>query len=201
MRRETGITERATFGDSQDLYATLFVGEKAFAVTYMRVDPFHAFEVTAEGEIHEMSEFVVSGWNDFFRSVSGGERLVGIGVNDEGGSRTLAVSLYDISDLTNSDPLIDRDEVQADYSWSEANWDHRAFSVIEFDDFIPSTLKTAVFGLIIGTIACYLGFTTTQGTEGVGRASTRSVVIASIAIIVVNVVLVKLIFFFFPENA
>jgi len=76
----------------------------------------------------------------------------------------------------------------------------RAFSVIDFDDFIPSTLKTAVFGIIIGTVACYLGFTTTHGTEGVGRTSTRSVVFASILIIMTNVVLVKLIFFFFPEH-
>ena len=29
-----------------------------------------------------------------------------------------------------------------------------------FSDFIPATLKTAVFGLIIGTVASYLGFTT-----------------------------------------
>ena len=76
----------------------------------------------------------------------------------------------------------------------------RAFSLIEFSDFIPSTLKTAVFGMIIGTIACYLGFTTTQGTEGVGRTSTRSVVLASMMIIVSNVVLVKLIFFLFPAT-
>lgn len=75
----------------------------------------------------------------------------------------------------------------------------RAFSAIEFSDFIPATMKTAVFGMIIGTIASYLGFTTTHGTEGVGRTSTRSVVLSSIAIIVVNVVLVKLIFFFYPE--
>src|SRR5688572_9955103 len=75
----------------------------------------------------------------------------------------------------------------------------RAFSLIEFDDFIPATIKTAVFGLIIGTVASYLGFTTTSGTEGVGQASTRSVVLASILIIVSNVVLVKMIFFLFPE--
>src|SRR6187399_1251511 len=64
----------------------------------------------------------------------------------------------------------------------------RAFSLIEFQDFIPATLKTTIFGLIIGTIASYLGFTATQGTEGVGRASTRSVVISSILIIMTNVV-------------
>ena len=92
----------------------------------------------------------------------------------------------------------------AEATISGMSWDlyfRRAFSLIEFDDFIPATLKTAVFGLIIGTVASYLGFTTTQGTEGVGRASTRSVVLGSILIIVTNVVLVKAIFFFFPENA
>ena len=78
---------------------------------------------------------------------------------------------------------------------------HRAFSSIEFSDFVPATIKTAVFGFIIGTVASYLGFTTSQGTEGVGRASTSSVVLASICIILVNVVLVKLIFFVFPVRA
>ena len=75
---------------------------------------------------------------------------------------------------------------------------HRAFSIVEFSDFIPATFKTAVFGLIIGTVASYLGFNTTQGTEGVGRTSTASVVLSSICIILINVVLVKLIFFVFP---
>lgn len=76
----------------------------------------------------------------------------------------------------------------------------RAFSLIEFSDFIPATLKTCVFGLIIGTIGSYLGFTTTQGTEGVGRTATRSVVVSSILIIISNVVLVRVIFFLFPAN-
>ena len=75
---------------------------------------------------------------------------------------------------------------------------HRSFSLIDFSDFIPATVKTAVFGFIIGTVASYLGLTTSQGTEGVGRASTSSVVFSSISIILVNVVLVKLIFLVFP---
>jgi phospholipid/cholesterol/gamma-HCH transport system permease protein len=92
----------------------------------------------------------------------------------------------------------------AESTASGMSWDlyfNRAFSAIEFDDFIPATLKTMVFGLIIGTVSSYLGFTTTQGTEGVGRASTRSVVLASMGIIITNVALVKLIFFLFPDRA
>jgi phospholipid/cholesterol/gamma-HCH transport system permease protein len=92
----------------------------------------------------------------------------------------------------------------AEFTISGMTWRlyfNRAFSLIEFQDFVPATIKTAVFGLIIGTVASYLGFTTTQGTEGVGRTSTRSVVLSSIMIIVTNVVLVKLIFFIYPERA
>src|SRR5205823_5250867 len=64
---------------------------------------------------------------------------------------------------------------------------HRAFSIVEFSDFIPATIKTAVFGFVIGTVSSYLGFNTTRGTEGVGRTSTSSVVASSICIILINV--------------
>jgi phospholipid/cholesterol/gamma-HCH transport system permease protein len=77
----------------------------------------------------------------------------------------------------------------------------RSFSLLDMTDYVPSTLKTMVFGFIIATTSSYLGFYTESGTEGVGRASTRAVVLSSILIIVSNVVLVRLIFFIFPEAA
>ena len=119
-----------TFGAGESLFATLFLGNKAFFVTYRRVDPFHAFSIDDEGNAVEMAEYVISGWNDYFRPVFDDDRLIGIGVNDEG-SRTMAVSLYDITDLSNPDPFITRAEVEADSSWSEARWDDRAFSVLQ----------------------------------------------------------------------
>ena len=76
----------------------------------------------------------------------------------------------------------------------------RAFSLIEMSDYIPATLKTMVFGFIIATVSSYLGMNTTSGTEGVGRASTRAVVASSILIIVANVMLVRLIFFVYPQT-
>jgi hypothetical protein len=120
-----------TFGDGQDLYATLFVGDRAFFVTYLRQDPFHAFEITADGTATEMSEFIVSGWNDFFKPAFEDARLLGIGVDDETATRKLAVSLYDITNLTNPEPLLARETVELEWGWSEASWDHRAFSVLE----------------------------------------------------------------------
>jgi phospholipid/cholesterol/gamma-HCH transport system permease protein len=77
----------------------------------------------------------------------------------------------------------------------------RAFAMVGMADYVPATMKTMVFGFIIATVSSYLGFNTRSGTEGVGRASTQAVVLSSILIIVANVVLVRLIFFLFPETA
>ncbi|HSK11392.1 MAG TPA: ABC transporter permease [Vicinamibacterales bacterium] len=76
----------------------------------------------------------------------------------------------------------------------------RAFSFIGFEDFLPATLKTAVFGFIIAIVGSYLGFTTSRGTEGVGSASTQAVVTSSILIILSDVILVRIILFFFPRG-
>ena len=76
----------------------------------------------------------------------------------------------------------------------------RAFSVIEFSELIPATLKTAVFGFIIGTLSSYLGYCASGGSAGVGRASTRSVVYSSICLILANVLLVRGISFLLPGS-
>jgi phospholipid/cholesterol/gamma-HCH transport system permease protein len=75
-----------------------------------------------------------------------------------------------------------------------------AFSSLNFSDYIPPTIKTMMFGFIIGTTSSYLGYNATGGAEGVGRASTQSVVLSSIFLIVINVLLVRFIFFLFPES-
>ena len=77
----------------------------------------------------------------------------------------------------------------------------RAFSGMEWANFVPPTLKTAIFGFIIGTVSCFFGYTTNEGAEGVRRAATNSVVISSLLIILADVVLVKIIFLIYPESA
>src|SRR4029079_13213537 len=54
------------------------------------------------------------------------------------------------------------------------------------NDFIQGLIKPFVFGGIISLVACYYGLKTTGGTEGVGVATTRTVVTASILILVVD---------------
>ena len=82
-------------------------------------------------------------------------------------------------------------------SWQQ--YFERSFTYISYADLIPATLKTVVFGFVIAVVSSYLGFNTSRGTEGVGEASTRSVVTSSMLIILSDVILVKLIFFFYPQ--
>lgn len=77
----------------------------------------------------------------------------------------------------------------------------QAFKTVQMPNLIPPTLKTAVFGWIIGTVSCFFGYTVDEGSAGVRRASTNSVVLSSLLIILSDVILVKIIFFLFPEQA
>lgn len=60
---------------------------------------------------------------------------------------------------------------------------HNSFKL---DDFINGLIKAAVFGLVIGIVGCYEGFQTTGGAQGVGKATTNSVVISSVLILIFN---------------
>ena len=72
------------------------------------------------------------------------------------------------------------------------------FNDVGFSDFLPPTFKTMFYGLIIGVISCFEGMRTSGGTEGVGRATTRSVVLSSLFVILADVLLVRLILEIFP---
>jgi phospholipid/cholesterol/gamma-HCH transport system permease protein len=68
------------------------------------------------------------------------------------------------------------------------------FQFMDSSDLLSGLVKAAVFGLLVATIGCQQGFYTTGGAEGVGRSTTRSVVLASIAILISDFFLTRLLF-------
>lgn len=62
---------------------------------------------------------------------------------------------------------------------------------LELWDLMSGLIKSVFFGLIIAIIGCWQGLRAEGGAEGVGRATTRTVVIASICILIVNFFLSK----------
>lgn len=65
------------------------------------------------------------------------------------------------------------------------------FRSLEFSDVIPGISKTLVFGFIVGAVGSYKGYNASNGTVGVGQASTSAVVMSSLLILLVDMVLVK----------
>ncbi len=57
--------------------------------------------------------------------------------------------------------------------------------------------KTVVFGFLIGIIGCYNGLEVSGGTEGIGKATTATVVTSAILILISDFFLTK--FFWWLE--
>lgn len=60
------------------------------------------------------------------------------------------------------------------------------FDAVDLDDFITGLVKAGVFGVLISGIACHLGLSVTGGAQGVGAATTRTVVYTIVALILVD---------------
>jgi len=78
-------------------------------------------------------------------------------------------------------------ELQLGYSSGAFITGMRAF--VDFQDLVFASIKGACFGAVIPLISCFFGFRCQSGAEGVGLATTNSVVASSVAIIVLDFVL------------
>jgi phospholipid/cholesterol/gamma-HCH transport system permease protein len=70
----------------------------------------------------------------------------------------------------------------------------RTWDYLELNDIYSGLLKACVFGMIMATISCYQGFYTEGGAEGVGKATTRAVVLSSLLILISNYFITALLF-------
>ncbi len=72
-------------------------------------------------------------------------------------------------------------------------YDTAAVRELLLQDVIPAGSKTLVFGFVVGMTGCFIGLNTREGSEGVGRAATDSVVACVLLVLAVDVLLVGLI--------
>jgi phospholipid/cholesterol/gamma-HCH transport system permease protein len=72
----------------------------------------------------------------------------------------------------------------------------KSFEIVTGRDVMGGIFKSLVFGFLIGTTGCYYGLKTTGGTQGVGQATTKSVVTASVLVVLFDFILTKLLWIF-----
>lgn len=75
-----------------------------------------------------------------------------------------------------------------------------ALESVRFADYLSGMFKTPFFGAITALVGCHYGFITRGGTQGVGDATTRSVVAISVAILISDFVLTKLTMLIWPAT-
>jgi len=68
----------------------------------------------------------------------------------------------------------------------------QAFGHVTFMDFLPAVIKTFFFGAVIGLVGCYKGYNAGRGTESVGVAANSAVVLASLLVIIVDLIAVQI---------
>jgi phospholipid/cholesterol/gamma-HCH transport system permease protein len=67
-----------------------------------------------------------------------------------------------------------------------------SFDEVFFQDLIPATIKTFIFGFFIGILSCYKGYTTNRGAEGVGLATNSAVILSSLSIFIIDLIAVQI---------
>ena len=74
----------------------------------------------------------------------------------------------------------------------------RAVDSLIYKDILSGLVKAVCFALLVSLISCYEGLRVRGGAEGVGRATTQSVVKSIVAIIAFNMVLTVIFYYFWP---
>jgi phospholipid/cholesterol/gamma-HCH transport system permease protein len=70
----------------------------------------------------------------------------------------------------------------------------RIQDIVVVGDITNGLVKSAVFGFIMTSVGCYMGFYTKGGAEGVGRSTTLAVVISYVAILVTDFMMTAVMF-------
>jgi hypothetical protein len=110
----------------EQLHATRFDGQRVYIVTFFRIDPLWVVDLSDPANPHVAGELHVPGWSTYIHPL--GDRLVSIGIADSNSWR-VAVSLFDVKDPAKP-ALLDKVPLGENYSWSEATYDEKAFSVL-----------------------------------------------------------------------
>lgn len=133
---------------NESLYGVRFLGDRAYAVTFERIDPLYVFDLSDPANPSIAGELEVEGFSDFLHPVND-DLLLGLGSGATGGVK---LELFDVSDI--SAPLT-RGEItigQSGLAYSEARHNRYAFSYLAMASGVDRfTIPVTEFSIGSGT--------------------------------------------------
>ncbi len=118
------------YADNERIFSARFVGDRGYVVTFRQIDPLFSFDLSDPAAPFISGELKIPGFSSYMHPIGESHLLtIGRDGDDNGATNQVAIKLFDVSDLAN--PLLVDSYTPAlgdGYSWSEANWDHHAFT-------------------------------------------------------------------------
>jgi hypothetical protein len=112
-------------GHGEDLFATRFEGDRAYIVTFRRIDPLWVVDLSEPETPRVLGELEIPGWSTYIHPL--GDRLLTMGIDDTMGNRA-AVQWFDVSDPSRP-RLLSKVVLGTGWSSSEANQTEKALGV------------------------------------------------------------------------
>ena len=141
---------RLTLAEGERLFATRFVGDRAYIVTFEQIDPLWILDLSDPANPVILGELEIPGWSTYIEPI-GEDRLITMGIDNVDGWRA-AVQLFDVSDPS-APALLSKAPLGENYSWSEANSDEKAFRVLRDE------------GMILVPFSIWAGVGSTRGVQ------------------------------------
>ena len=129
---------------NEDLYGVRFMGNRAYMVTFERIDPLYVIDLSDPSQPSIVGELEVPGFSDLLHEVSD-DLLLGLGSSDRFFPK---LELYNVSDVTSptSQGLIELGE-EMDWSYSPAQYNRYAFTYLAGDETDRLTVPYVASGL------------------------------------------------------
>lgn len=128
------LGEVRNLAPGEQIYATRYVGDRAYVVTFRQIDPLFVFDLSNPSAPKLTAELKIPGFSEYMHPLNGGTHLVTIGVDGDelGANGGVALQIFDVTDatspkLTHKLPLSNENG----WSWSEALYNHKALTFYE----------------------------------------------------------------------
>lgn len=169
----------------EQIQAARMMGDKGYLVTFRRTDPLFTLDLSEPTAPAVAGELVMTGYSAYLHPL-GEDHLIGVGMNGtEAGQLTgLSIAVFDVSDMA-SPTLLHRYDIDAgdgnSWAWSEALWDHHAFTYGREVLTIPAyterwDMETGVWSGFSGSMSFRV---TADGIEELGRVDHAGLVAQS----------------------
>jgi len=118
----------------EQIYATRFVGDRAYVVTFERTDPLWVLDLAEPAHPSIMGELQIPGFSRYLQPIDETHLLgIGRGADADGRAQGVQLSLFDVTDATHPRRVDTYQPPRAQgeaATWSDAEWEHHAFNYI-----------------------------------------------------------------------